>query len=167
MDKGFIVNALRKNGVQEGMCLEVHSSLKSFGYVEGGAETVISALKESVGSEGTIFMPALRLSPALPLTDEDKKLGISCKIKILPDDRKKSAMGIIADTFRLQDGTLTGSGIMIVSNLVRNFIPEKSHKSIMLRQTESPFELLLNRHSCSSSQSASLLNTQADSLLSA
>lgn len=115
MDKSFIVNALRKNGVQEGMCLEVHSSLKSFGYVEGGAETVISALKECVGSEGTIFMPALRLSPALPLTDEDKKLGITCKIKILPDDRKKSAMGIIADTFRLQDGTLTGSGIMQIS----------------------------------------------------
>lgn len=90
MDKSFIVNALRKNGVQEGMCLEVHSSLKSFGYVEGGAETVISALKESVGSEGTIFMPALRLSPALPLTDEDKKLGITYKIKILPDDRKKA-----------------------------------------------------------------------------
>ena len=45
MDKSFIVNALRKNGVQEGICLEVHSSLKSFGYVEGGAETVISALK--------------------------------------------------------------------------------------------------------------------------
>lgn len=30
MDKSFIVNALRKNGVQEGMCLEVHSSLKSY-----------------------------------------------------------------------------------------------------------------------------------------
>lgn len=93
MDKSFIVNALRKNGVQEGMCLEVHSSLKSFGHVEGGAEIVISALKESVGSEGTIFMPALRLSPALPLTDEDKKLGITCKIKILPDDRKKKRNG--------------------------------------------------------------------------
>lgn len=77
MDKSFIVNALRKNGVQEGMCLEVHSSLKSFGHVEGGAESVISALKECVASTGTIFMPALRLSPALALTEEDKKLGIT------------------------------------------------------------------------------------------
>lgn len=115
MDKSFIVNALKKNGVEEGMCLEVHSSLSSFGYVEGGAETVIRALKESVGSEGTIFMPALRLSPTLPLTEEDKKLGITCKIKILPNDRKRSAMGIIADTFRLQSETLTGSGIMQIS----------------------------------------------------
>ena len=36
----------------------------------------------------------------------------------------------------------------------------------MLRQTESSFEVLLNRHSYSNAQSASHLNTQADSLLS-
>ena len=54
----------------------------------------------------------------------------------------------------------------IVSSLVRNFVPEKSRKSIMLRQTESPFEVLLSRHSYSNAQSASHLNTQADSLLS-
>ena len=53
-----------------------------------------------------------------------------------------------------------------MSSLVRNFVPEKSRKSIMLRQTESPFEVLLNRHSYSNAQSASRLNTQADSLLS-
>ena len=57
-------------------------------------------------------------------------------------------------------------GIVIVSSLVRNFVPEKSRKSIMLRQTESPFEVLLNRHSYSNAQSASHLNTQAGSLLS-
>ena len=46
-----------------------------------------------------------------------------------------------------------------MSRLVRNFVPEKSRKSIMLRQTESPFEVLLNRHSYSSAQSARRLNT--------
>ena len=61
------------------------------------------------------------------------------------------------------EGSLWG---WIVSRLVRNFVPEKSRKSIMLRQTESPFEVLLNRHSYSNAQSASRLNTQADSLLS-
>ena len=54
----------------------------------------------------------------------------------------------------------------IVSSLVRNFAPEKSRKSIMLRQTEAPFEVLLNWHSYRKTQSASHLNTQADSLLS-
>ena len=66
----------------------------------------------------------------------------------------------------LSDSFLGLAEILIVSSLVRNFVPEKSRKSIMLRQTESPFEVLLNRHSYSNAQSASHLNTQADSLLS-
>ena len=55
-------DALIKLGVKKGMTLEVHSSLSSFGKLEGGAETVIDTLKEIVTSEGSIFMPALRLS---------------------------------------------------------------------------------------------------------
>ena len=110
-----LVDAFREIGIKNGTILEVHSSLSSFGYVEGGAETVISALKDVVGTEGSIFMPALRLSPELPLTDEDKNLGITVKIKILPEERERSAMGIIADTFRMQPDTLTGDGIFQIS----------------------------------------------------
>ena len=36
-----------------------------FGELEGGAMTVIDTLKELVTEEGSIFMPALRLSPEL------------------------------------------------------------------------------------------------------
>ena len=110
-----IANAFRDIGIESGTILEVHSSLSSFGYVEGGAETVISALKDVVGSDGSIFMPALRLSPELPLTDGDKKLGITVKIQILPEERERSAMGIIADTFRMQPDTVTGDGIFQIS----------------------------------------------------
>ncbi|WP_167955663.1 AAC(3) family N-acetyltransferase [Anaerosporobacter faecicola] len=115
MNKEYIVTELKKLGVTEGMALEVHSSLSSFGYVEGGAQTVIAALKECVGEEGSIFMPALRLSPDLPITEADRKLGITCKIEILPENRTKSAMGVIADTFRMEKGTITGEGIMQTS----------------------------------------------------
>ena len=110
-----LVNAFHNIGIESGTITEVHSSLKSFGYVEGGAETVISALKDVVGSDGSIFMPALRLSPELPLTDGDKKLGITVKIQILPEERERSAMGIIADTFRMQSNTVTGAGIFQIS----------------------------------------------------
>lgn len=45
-------------GLGEGIALLVHSSLSSFGWVEGGAETVIKALMDLVTPEGTLMMPA-------------------------------------------------------------------------------------------------------------
>ncbi len=47
--KQDIINGLLDLGLKSSDEIEVHSSLSSFGYVEGGAETVISALKEAVG----------------------------------------------------------------------------------------------------------------------
>lgn len=95
-------------GIKPGMTLEVHCSLSRFGELEGGALTVIDTLKELVTEEGSIFMPALRLSEELPLTDEDKELGITVKIKILESDADRTAMGIVADTFRKMQDTFTG-----------------------------------------------------------
>ena len=42
--KEMLKNALIDLGVEKGMVLEVHSSLSSFGELEGGAETVINGL---------------------------------------------------------------------------------------------------------------------------
>ena len=66
-----LVREFQAIGVQPGMTLEVHSSLSSFGFVEGGADTVIRALKTAVTEEGSLFLPALRLSRELPLTERD------------------------------------------------------------------------------------------------
>jgi len=44
-------------GIKPGMVLIVHSSLKSIGWVLGGAVTVVQALMETVSSEGTLLMP--------------------------------------------------------------------------------------------------------------
>ena len=120
LNKQDLINGFCKAGINKWDEIEVHSSLSSFGYVDGGAETVISALKEAVGDNGSIFMPALRLSPELPLTEEDKKAGITSKIKILPENRTHSAMGIIADTFRMMPDTVTGDWIFAVSGWGRN-----------------------------------------------
>lgn len=108
-------DALINLGVKEGMTLEVHSSLSSFGSLEDGAMTVIDTLKELVTDQGSIFMPALRLSPELPLTDEDKKLGITVKIKVLPREEKRTAMGLIADTFRNLPNTVCGADVISTS----------------------------------------------------
>ena len=45
-------------GIRAGMKVMVHSSLKSFGYVEGGADTVIDVLMELLTPEGTLMMPS-------------------------------------------------------------------------------------------------------------
>ena len=115
IEKCELIEAFKKIGIQEGMELEVHSSLSSFGYVEGGANTVIDALIECVGESGSIFMPALRLSPAMELTEEDKGMGITVKIKVLPENAKRTDMGIIADTFRQRSDVITGEGIIRTS----------------------------------------------------
>ena len=115
-----LTEALRSLGITPGMELEVHSSLSSFGYVEGGAETVIAALKACVTEQGSLFMPALRLSRERELTDEDRALGITTKIEILPEDCASTAMGCIADTFRAQPETQTGDGVFAISGWGRN-----------------------------------------------
>ncbi len=52
-----IADGLRGLGVKEGDVLLVHSSLSRFGYVEGGAEAVIDALLDAVGTTGTVMLP--------------------------------------------------------------------------------------------------------------
>lgn len=115
MKKTKLVEKLKKIGIKEGMEIEVHSSLSSFGHVEGGADTVIEALMECVTEQGSIFMPSLCFGPELELTEEDKAMGITVKIKILPEDSPKTAMGIIADTFRQREDVVTGTGMIRTS----------------------------------------------------
>lgn len=55
--KADIIEGLRAIGLREGDMAQVHSSLSSFGYVEGGADTVVDALLEVLGPEGTLMMP--------------------------------------------------------------------------------------------------------------
>ena len=45
---------LRNLGVESGDILFVHSSFKSLGPVQGGVETVVRALEESIGAEGLL-----------------------------------------------------------------------------------------------------------------
>ena len=53
--KQDILNALKNVGVEQGQSIMVHTSLKSLGFVCGGAQIVIEALLESVGKDGTII----------------------------------------------------------------------------------------------------------------
>lgn len=57
--KQDIQDALNRLGITVGDIVLVHSSLKSMGHVDGGAETVIKAFLEVLTPEGTLVMPTL------------------------------------------------------------------------------------------------------------
>ena len=48
---------LKKLGLRDGMIVEVHARLSSFDCVIGGARTVVDALMDIAGENGTIVMP--------------------------------------------------------------------------------------------------------------
>jgi len=60
-----IAFSLNRLGVKKGSTILVHSSLKSFGWVKGGAETVIRGLLLAVGAVGNVMVPTLTGSSRL------------------------------------------------------------------------------------------------------
>jgi len=55
--RGELTADLLKLGIAPGDTLFIHSSLKSLGYVEGGAAAVVRALQDAVGPQGTLLIP--------------------------------------------------------------------------------------------------------------
>jgi aminoglycoside 3-N-acetyltransferase len=70
-----IVRGLRELGVEPGMVLMVHSALAAFGEVAGGADTVIDALLEAIGPEGTLLMPAMGSAPIFDVNTTPSNVG--------------------------------------------------------------------------------------------
>lgn len=58
LTKEDLIKQFRDCGVAKGQAIFVHTSIKKLGFVVGGAETVIRALLEIVGEEGTLMMPS-------------------------------------------------------------------------------------------------------------
>lgn len=70
IDRAGIAEGLRALGVRPGSVLLMHSSLRSFGQVIGGADAVIDGILDVIGPEGTLLAPTLTghetLSPENP-----------------------------------------------------------------------------------------------------
>jgi len=98
VQKQDIIFALKDLGLAKGDIVLVHSSLSSFGYVEGGADSVIDALMEVVGKDGGILMPSF---PAFI----GGEYGLVENNNIIFDLRvSPSAMGKITDVFWRKPG---------------------------------------------------------------
>src|SRR6266700_5977966 len=55
--RASLAEDLRRIGVEGGMTLIVHSSLRSLGWVCGGAVAVVQALMDVITPEGTLALP--------------------------------------------------------------------------------------------------------------
>ena len=84
---------LKNLGVEPGDILFAHASFKSLGPVEGGAETVVSALEDAVGPEGLILMPSFNLVDP-PRRAETWNIGTT-----------PSTVGWLTECFRRMPGT--------------------------------------------------------------
>lgn len=108
-----IKSALKKAGVRKGQAIMVHTSLSSLGYVCGGAQSVIEALLESVGGEGTIMMPTQswkNLDPATGVYWQEPEAWWPVIREYIPAYDKgitpTNTMGAVAEMFRQWPGTL-------------------------------------------------------------
>ncbi|MGL5351984.1 MAG: aminoglycoside N(3)-acetyltransferase [Clostridium sp.] len=113
LTKEDLVRLFSKCGVESGQTIFVHSSLKSLGFVVGGAETVIRALLEIVSENGTIMMPSQTWK------NLDPKRGVHWEIEeknwdiirehwpaYNKDVTPSIGMGVIAEVFRKWPGAM-------------------------------------------------------------
>lgn len=87
----MLVDQLRGLGVPRGAVLVVHTAFSKIAPIEGGPSGLIAALREVLGPDGTLVMPAMS-------DDDDHPFD--------PDRTPCHGMGITAETFRRMPGVL-------------------------------------------------------------
>lgn len=113
INKKELINDLKKLGLAKDDVVIVHTSLKSIGYVCGGAQTVIEALIDVVGSEGTIMMPTQSWKNLDPETgvhwDADESEWDKIRENWPAYDKNitpTNTMGAVAEMFRSWSGCI-------------------------------------------------------------
>lgn len=94
-----LVRDLAVMGLQQGDLLYVHSSLRGLGFVEGGADTVIDALLETVGAQGTLVVPTFTLVRGMKET-------LQGGTHVFDPETSPSSVGKITNCFRARPGAL-------------------------------------------------------------
>ena len=111
--KETIINELKSVGLGKDDIVMVHTSLKSMGYVCGGAQTVIEALIDVVGENGTIMMPTQSWKNLDPETgghwDAEESDWQLIRENWPAYDKKitpTNTMGAVAEMFRSWSGSI-------------------------------------------------------------
>lgn len=93
-----IVRGLRETGLKSGDAVLVHSAMRTFGPIEGGAETVVSALLEVLGQRGTLIVPTFTFAheaekdPIIDPVNDPSEMGIITEtVRLRPDSFRSTA----------------------------------------------------------------------------
>ena len=84
-----VAETLRKLGVKNGDVLLFHSSLKSFGQVENGADTIIDGALDAVGEDGTLVAPTLLTKSFYVAYEIWNKDTSPCEVGLIPETMRK------------------------------------------------------------------------------
>ena len=94
LSQSDIAEGLRRVGLKAGDIALVHSAMRTFGYIEGGAPTAVEALLEVLGPRGTLVVPTFTFAHE---AEDDP---------IIDPRKDPSEMGIISETARLRPDAL-------------------------------------------------------------
>jgi aminoglycoside 3-N-acetyltransferase len=97
--KNMIKDCLAELGIVEGDTVFFHSSMKSIGYIEGGADTVLDAFLETIGNTGTLALPGLCMY-------DFAQMDMEAIVKAWDIINTPTYTGAIPETFRKRPGTL-------------------------------------------------------------
>ena len=101
-----IAGELTELGLRTGDCVMMHSSLSALGPVDGGAETVVDAIRDAIGRAGTLIVPAFRGSvwgDPRDFTNSDCDCNSADG---LCHSQQPGFQGVIAEAVRQRSGSL-------------------------------------------------------------
>ena len=146
-----IAYELTSLGLNRGDCVMMHSSLSALGPVDGGAETVVDAICDAIGPEGTVIVPAFRDDL---WTGPEHFTNSDCDCSS-PDglchSQQPGFQGIIAETVRRRPGSLrschpTHSWVAL-GPAARDLLTGHRNSATMCGPGN-PFEELVRREGC-------------------
>lgn len=122
-----LVRDLGRLGVKPGQTLLVHASIRRIGLVDGGAQTVVTALRDAVGKAGNIVVPTGTAENSV--TSRSHKALIA---KMTEDEVRafrRNMPGFYKDATPSTTGAL-GEALRTVTGAVRSDHPQSSFAAI-------------------------------------
>lgn len=89
-----LIQNIEELGIRRGDTLLIHSSLKSIGRVEGGADTVLDAFTDYLAGEGNLILP----THSWQTIDEARN--------VFDPETEPSCVGALTEIFRKKDGVI-------------------------------------------------------------